>query len=237
MSDINFEPRPYAILHKQICDNYLECPAKIACEEVSKIAGHQPAIYIDKDNKIEINKDNCTGCRACLEQCGLFRIVSGVMEEIKEQKEFAQDPRNKMDFSAERFGCDIINKEDYLLKDLSEVETYINESQYDKINILEFVDEAHVLCPFMAIEVDFAKKTFPQLGEYKKFVIKSMDEATFTKIDNCFSINQFPAILFLFKGQVLGEPLTNEYRVKKDLDRKKIEKILQDDFSNRLEGK
>lgn len=236
MDNITFKPRRYAILHKQICDNYSGCPAKIACEEVCRKRNSRPAIYMDENNKLAIDRSLCTGCKICLGKCGLFRIVTRYQEREK-QEEFDEDPRNKMDFTVERFGCDVINSENYLLKNLSEVYEYINGSQDEKINILEFVDESNVMCPFQAIEVDYAKKIFPDLGEYKKFIIKPFEEKIFSELINTFEIDKFPAIILITKGHILGTPITNEYRLSNESDRTKMQIRLQKDFEERLEGR
>lgn len=236
MDSMTFESRRYAILHKRICDNFSECPAKIACEEISRKRNSQPAIYMDENNKLAIDKSLCTGCECCLEKCGLFRIVTPY-EERDVQKEFDEDPRIRMDFTVERFGCDVINSEEYQLKDLLEVNEYINGSQGEKINILEFIDESQVMCPFQAIDVDYIMRTNLNLGEYRKFVIKPTDEAVFTELIETFEINKFPAIILIFKGHILGTPITNEYRIRNENDRTEMKKRLQKDFRDRLEGR
>lgn len=236
MDNLNFMSRRYAILHKQICDNYSECPAKIACEEESRKRNSLPAIYMDENNKLAIDKNLCTGCERCLEKCGLFRIVT-LYQEREVQREFDEDPRNKMDYMAERFGCDIINREEYLLRDLQEVNEYINRSQGEEVNILEFVDESQVMCPYQAIDVEYARETFPDLGEYKKYIIKLADEKIFTELMNTFGINKFPAIILITNGHVLGTPITNEYRLKNESDRIKMQVRLQKDFWERLAGR
>lgn len=222
----------YAILHKQICDNFPGCPAMIACQDNSRIHGRQPAIYM-KDGEINIKREDCTGCTLCLEKCGLFRIVPGLYAELKYQEEFDNDPRNKMDFSTERFGCDIINKQAYLLNDLHEVNDYILNTS-NKVNILEFVDEAHVMCPFQAIEVDYILKQFPYIGEYKKFVITSTDLNTFEEIERNYQISQFPAVLFLHNGIISAEPILTEFRVSKEDERILVQVNLEVLFSQRM---
>lgn len=236
MDNITFKPRYYAILHKQICDNYSECPAKIACEEICKKRNSPPAIYMDENHKLAIDTSLCTGCASCQDQCGLFHMVTRYQERDK-QREFDEDPRNEMDFTVERFGCDVINSENYLLKNLSEVYEYINGSQDEKINILEFVSESQVMCPFQGIEVSYAKKIFPHLGEYKKFIIKSAEENIFSELINAFGIDKFPAIILITKGHILGTPITNEYRLRNEADRKEMQNNLQKDFEERLEGR
>lgn len=236
MDNLKFTSRRYAILHKQICDNYLECPAKIACEEESRKRNSLPAIYMDENNKLAINKNLCTGCERCLEKCGLFRIVTPYQER-EVQREFDEDPRNEMDFTVERFGCDIINREEYLLRDLQEVNDYINRTQGEKINILEFVDESQAMCPFQAIDVNYVMKIFSALGEYKKFMIKPTEEKIFAKIMDMFIIDKFPAIIFIYDRRILGTPITNEYRLKSERDRIKIQIKLRKDFEERLEGR
>lgn len=236
MDNITFTTRRYAILHKQICDNYSQCPAKIACEEVSRKKNCRPAIYMDENNKLAIDRSLCSGCENCLEKCGLFRIVTPYQErEI--QEEFDKDPRNEMDFTVERFGSDVINSEVYLLKDLSEVNEYINESQGEKINILEFVDESQAMCPFQAIDVNNVMEEFSDLGAYRKFMIKPTDEKVFTELMDTFEINKFPAIILIFKGHILGTPITNEYRLRKESDRTEMQSRLQKDFGERLKGR
>lgn len=231
--DITIITKPYAVLHKKICDNYSECPSKLACEEASRKEGRQSAIYIDENNKIAINKANCIGCGTCVEYCALFRIVASRYKELEVQEEFDNDPRTAMDFTVERFGCDVVSSESYLLKDISEVEKYIAESGQD-VNILEFVDESHIMCPFQAIDVNFVKEQFKCLNNYKKFVISGRDYAVFNEIERLFSIKQFPAILLLYDGQILGTPITDEYRVRKEEDRMELQIRLQREFSSRL---
>lgn len=60
----------YAILHKQLCDNSPGCPAMAACKTNSQNVGGSPAIYIDAEGKIDINRKNCVGCASCIQRCG-----------------------------------------------------------------------------------------------------------------------------------------------------------------------
>lgn len=228
------ETKGYAILHKQICDNFPKCPSMLACEESAKKYNRSPAIYRDEDGRIDIHRDNCIGCAQCIDRCGLFRIAKNLYQEMEFQEEFDNDPRNEMDFFVERFGCDIINRQEYLLNDLNEVEEYINSTILDKVNILEFVNESHVMCPFQAIEVDSLKKQFLCIGEYKKFIIKSSDIDTFQLIKKHFSVVDFPAILLLHKKAILGSPIITEFRVMREEQRIEVQIALQKVFSERL---
>lgn len=230
----NKETGEYAILHKQICDNFSQCPSMLACEESGRKYGHHTAIYINKEGKIDINKDNCIGCAFCMEKCGLFRIVPGLYKELEFMKEFSNDPRNKMNFTVERFGCDIINKQEYSIKDFRLIEEYISGTQTDKVNILEFVDESLVMCPFQAIEVDYIRNQFMCIGEYKKYVINALDIEVFRRIKELFGINQFPAILLIYNGKVLGNPIDIEFRVTSEEQRNQVQVLLQTMISKRL---
>lgn len=233
MSDYRQKTSQFAILHKQICDNFSRCPAMIKCQEYNRKIGREPAVYLN-DGKIDINRDNCTGCALCLDKCGLFRIVHGAYDELKYKEEFDNDPRNNMNFSVERFGCDIIDKRTYLLSNLSEVSKYIQHSDSNKVNILEFVDESLVMCPFQAVEVDYIRKQFEEIGGYKKFVIASSDLTTLNEIERQYKINQFPAILLLYRGAILGEPIFMEFRVVKEEQRMNVQHELEATFAERL---
>lgn len=224
----------YAILHKQICDNFERCPSMLACEESGREFGHPAAIYINEEGKIDINKDNCIGCAKCMEKCGLFRIVPSLYKELEFLDEFADDPRNNLNFTVERFGCDLINKQEYSLNEIRLVEEYVNLTQKDEVNILEFVDENLVMCPFQAIEVNYIMNQFACLGEYKKYVIKSSDVDAFRKVKELFGVDQFPAILLVYKGKILGEPIDTEFRVMSENQRVQVQILLESMISDRL---
>lgn len=237
-SDNNvLQPKSYAILHKQICDNYSQCPAKNACENKSSIAGTSPAIYITSDNKIDIKKEYCIACESCIKYCGLFRIVSSPYDERRFLKEFQDDPRNNLDYTVERFGCDIIDKVTYGLDNLVEVMNFITNTVASKINILEFVDESHFMCPFQGIDVNFILSQFSCLEKYKKFVIKADDIKTFKFIKEKFNIATFPAILLIKDGKVLSNAITTEYRINFEVQRIKMQSALHRDFAERMEVK
>lgn len=224
----------YAILHKQICDNFERCPSMLACEESGRKYGHPTAIYINEEGKIDINKNNCIGCANCMEKCGLFRIVSSLYKELEFLKEFDDDPRNKLNFTVERFGCDLINKQEYSINDISLVDEYIRSTQNDEVNILEFVDENLVMCPFQAIEVDYIKNQFACIGEYRKYVIGSSEIDTFKRVKKLFGIDRFPAILLIYKGKVLGKPIDTEFRVVSEDQRVQVQILLHTMILERL---
>lgn len=234
-NDITFERKPYAILHERLCDNFSECPAKIACKNKSQDEKRQPAIYMNENNKISVNRTYCIGCGTCVEHCALFRIVSSPYMEREIREEFERDPRTGMDFTVERFGCDAINSEEYLLKTMSDVDRYIAESCGTKINILEFVDASHVMCPFQAVDVEFITRQMEQLGEYRKFVADDRTPGIFTEINHRFLIREFPAILLLSGGEVVDNPITKEFRVRREEDRIDLQLELQQEFLCRLE--
>lgn len=230
----NKETGYYAILHKQICDNFSQCPSMLACEESGQKYGHPTAIYIDKEGKIDINKENCIGCTLCMQKCGLFRMVANLYQELETMKEFSNDPRNKMNFTAERFGCDIINKQEYYIKDFQLIGEYISSTQTDKVNILEFVDQSLVMCPFQAIEVDYIRNQFMCIGEYKKYIINGSDIEMFRQIKELWGISQFPAILLIYKGKILGDPIDIEFRIASEGQRNQVQVLLQTTISKRL---
>ena len=228
-----YTPRKYAILHEKLCDNYRDCPAKFVCESVNKEKKLQPAIlYMEDEMKIVIDKAKCSGCASCAGECGLLRIVNPY-QEITRRKEFDRDPRNKMNFRLERFGCELIN-ETYALKNLSEVKEYIENSDYNKINILEFVVKSQVTCPFQAIDVNFITGKFLQLGSYKKYVINPVNNDELESIHISYSLDHFPAILLISGGKVLGAPITTDYRIKREDERRRLEHSLELEFSKRL---
>ena len=216
----------YAILHSQICDNYEYCPAKIACDN-----GGHAAIYF-LNNKISIRKEDCIGCGVCITHCGLFRIVENLLQECIEKKRFRVDPRNTLDLTVERFGCDVLNFGNKL-NDYNDILNFVNSPTEGTINILEFVDSVNQICPFQGIEVASMYTLFPTLGQYRKYIVEPQ-HAEF--IRNKYSLSSFPAILLIQKGEVLGGPIMGTYCVNEENERVTTFLNLQTEFAKRLEA-
>lgn len=225
----------YAILHERLCDNYELCPSLLACKEQAG-SNVEAAIYLDVEGHIKVDKERCIGCECCLNRCGLFRIVGGIYEETVVLEEFAKDPRAALfDRTVERFGCDIIDKTAYLLKDIGEIDKYLRDTNSDRANLLEFVDVKHAICPYQAIEVEPVIKSVPNLQWYKKLVIDPDDAETIRAVRDIYSVEEFPAVAVLYRQSMIGIIGTN-YRPKDESQRliqqkelvKSISKILKE---------
>lgn len=141
-----------------------------------------------------------------------------------------------MRFSAERFGCDIIDKNEHQLKNLGEVNKYVKESPKETVNVLEFIDKNYIMCPFQAIEVDDIFNKFVCLGSYKKFIIEPSNLEVFKKIKDEFSVVQFPVVLLVSNGKVIGQPISTEYRIENETERVSMQSFLENSFLDILKG-
>jgi len=191
----------YAILNEKVCDNYRNCSAMLSC------ANSGGAIYYtsnghSQNGKILIDKSKCVACRQCLDHCGLFLIARNRVNEMMLRQEiFDQDSRTNEDFqSTERFGCEVFDKEKYSLSTTDDIDAFILASPSDQYDILEFVDDNNVLCPFQGVSVFELKAAFPEhLREYRKFVVEpDRADAIYAR----YHMKDLPVILLLRKGRV-----------------------------------
>lgn len=230
--------KKYAILHSALCDNFIRCPSMLRCQELANSSGREAAIYMDNDQKIKIRKQNCVGCEECLDRCGLFRIVTGVYMEHSCREEFANDPRNHLNLSVERFGCDIIDREN-LLDSIDAVIEYVDKSDYN-IRILEFVLEQAAYCPIQGIDVESVLEKNPQIKEYKKYVIPYNNGQYDPRVKaffNNLNIGQhsFPSVAIIKDGEIRGD-LIGIVRVINESARFKQQAQLIVQFQQRIKG-
>lgn len=203
---------PYAILNEKLCDNYKGCRAMQNC------ANDRGAIFLSgsehsSSRKMSIDRKKCKGCGQCINYCGLFRIVEDLYQEDRAREEFAQDPRtNEFCQETERFGCDVFDKQKYFLRTIDAVDTYIAASPSDQFDILEFVDENNLFCPFQGISVGSILLAYPErLLEYRKYIVKPNYA---DKIFHKYTLDDLPAILLLCGGCIVGR-IYGQYRVNK----------------------
>lgn len=194
----------YAIIHEKLCDHYVKCPAMLHCaKEHAAIC----LIGIDgtSNRKIAVKRDRCAGetCGACINHCGLFRIADSREAEDILRAEFDEDPRNNESLQeVERFGCDVFDVERYRLNTIDSINAYIADSSSDRYDLLEFVDENHVLCAFQGISIRRIFNIFPnQLNNYRKFIAKQ-DLAD--DVYKTYDIKDLPAILLLQDSHIIG---------------------------------
>lgn len=232
----------YAILHSEICDNYKRCPSMLRCEELAIKQGREAAIYLDDQQKIQINRKNCIGCEACIDRCGLFRVVDGIYQERIYLKEFKNDPRSSIDHTVERFGCDIMDSE-YLLRTIRDVEEYM-EGTKSEINILEFVIEQTAFCPIQGIVVEDIKSQLPEINEYRKFVIDSENEQYDKQIESFFTEQchllklqsfPFPSVVLIKDNTIVGKPIEIR-KVQNESYRNEQMKSLISQFLQQIKG-
>ena len=192
------------VFNYKCCDHAKGCPAIQRCEQEIGCTPGKAAIYYDENTKkIVVDELRCTShmckSRVCTIECPkCFTYAENQIEKwwaIEKVRETINTER-----------CDRYNSEFTISNSrlsFNESLTFING--YNGLAILEITGVASCIGESDCIPIQDIIPFLVYQNCYKKVVLR--DENEVTQIEEKYGINELPALLFFFNGEVKGKIL------------------------------
>ena len=176
------------IINIKICDNSRDCSGIEVCT---------PEALHWNNNKeiILIDETKCTLCGICENACpvGAIRLAKTQVEYELIKKEVNEDPRTISDLYVDLYGVEPMDNTFYISRDKFDIQVL----KSTKLTAVELFNGYSLHCFIYSIPI---KEIFSGIEvNYRKIEVKD------NFLQKNYEIQELPALLFFFKGELVGK--------------------------------